>query len=150
MLSSTLAKTSAGILLYRHHPDLQVFLVHPGGPFWAKKDIGVWSIPKGETGPNEDPLTAARREFTEETRYSISGNFVKLSPCQLKSGKMIYAWAVEGNLDPAQLRSNSFVLLGKSYPEVDRGEWFSIGDALVKIHPAQSGFITELAIKLAS
>ncbi|HJZ05012.1 hypothetical protein A2634_01810 [Candidatus Amesbacteria bacterium RIFCSPHIGHO2_01_FULL_48_32] len=145
MPSSTLRKNSAGILLFRHQPDLQIFLVHPGGPFWAKKNMGVWSIPKGEFSPGEDQLQTAKREFFEETGAIISGDFVPLSPVKIQSGKVIYAWSVEGNLDPTQLKSNTFVLFGKSYPEVDRGEWFSLSIAQVKIHPAQAKFLTELS-----
>lgn len=143
MLSSGTQRQSAGILLYRRNPDLQVFLVHPGGPFWAKKDAGVWSIPKGEF-VDEDPLIAAQREFAEETGTSVAGQFTPLSSIRLKSGKVIYAWAVEGDLDPSRLKSNTFILFGKPYPEVDRGEWFTLDIAKIKIHPSQAGFLTQL------
>ena len=120
-------KTSAGILLYRRQPELQVFLVHPGGPFWAKKDLGAWSLPKGELDEGEDPLAAAIREFTEETGFPVDGDFRALSPLRQKNGKIIHAWAVEGDCDPAELRSSPFSMewppkSGKQqeFPEVDR------------------------------
>lgn len=125
--------------------------MHPGGPFWARKDAGAWSIPKGEF-EIEDALAAAQREFKEETGLQISGEFQALSPVTLKSGKVVYAWAVEGDLDASQVRSNFFELewpprSGKrmSVPEVDRGEWFVLQVGLEKINPAQAGFIRELA-----
>src|SRR5215203_2182243 len=99
---------SAGILLFRRKKKIEFFLVHPGGPFWAKKDAGAWSIPKGEYNDDEDPLPAARREFEEETGQPISGKFIALSPFKLKSGKTITAWAVEGNVDETNIRSNLF------------------------------------------
>ena len=125
--------------------------MHPGGPLWAKKDAGAWTIPKGEF-EDEDPLAAARREFKEETGLELSGEFQPLAPVTLKSGKLVFAWAVEGDLDASQVRSNMFDLewpprSGRrmSVPEVDRGEWFSLRAALEKINPAQGGFIRELA-----
>jgi predicted NUDIX family NTP pyrophosphohydrolase len=144
-------KTSAGILLYRRQPELQVFLVHPGGPFWAKKDLGAWSIPKGEIGEGEEPLATAIREFTEETGFTVDGDFRALSPLRQKSGKTIRAWAVEGDCDPALLHSNLFSMewppkSGKQqeFPEVDRGAWFGIDEARTRIIGGQSGFIDEL------
>jgi len=145
-------KKSAGILVYRvRSGEAEVFLVHPGGPFWARKDAGAWSIPKGEF-EIEDALAAAQREFKEETGLEISGAFRALAPVTLKSGKVVYAWAVEGDLDASQVRSNLFELewpprSGKkiNVPEVDRGEWFSLQAGQVKINPAQAGFIRELA-----
>ncbi len=102
-------KQSAGILLYRFLNDqLQVFLVHPGGPFWKNKDLGVWTIPKGEFTVEEAPLAAAIREFHEETGKLLTGNFLELSPIKQKSGKLVYAWAIEGDIKPADLRCNSF------------------------------------------
>ena len=125
--------------------------MHPGGPLWAKKDAGAWTIPKGEF-EDEDPLTAAQREFKEETGLEISGAFQPLQPVTLKSGKLVFAWAVQGDLDAGQVRSNMFDLewpprSGRrmSVPEVDRGEWFSLRAALEKINPAQAEFIRELA-----
>lgn len=141
-------KTSAGLLLYRHGSDgLQVFLVHPGGPFWANKDEGAWSIPKGEFGPDEDPLAAARREFTEETGFVADGSFVPLALITQPSGKVVYAWAVEGDCDPTQLRSNIFTFKGREFPEVDRAGWFSVAEARTKLLPGQVGFLEELARK---
>lgn len=138
-------KTSAGLLLYRHGRDgLEVFLVHPGGPFWAHKDEGSWSIPKGEFGPGEDPLDAARREFTEETSFTASGDFVPLTPLKQPSGKVVHAWAVKGDCDPALVRSNTFVLKGREYPEIDRAAWFGLAEARKKILRGQVGFLDEL------
>lgn len=138
-------KTSAGLLLYRHGRDrLEVFLVHPGGPFWAHKDEGSWSIPKGEFGPGEDPLDAARREFTEETSFTASGDFVPLAPLKQPSGKVVHAWAVKGDGDPALVRSNTFVLKGREYPEIDRAAWFGLAEARKKILRGQVGFLDEL------
>jgi predicted NUDIX family NTP pyrophosphohydrolase len=144
---------SAGILVYRHHEGkLQVFLVHPGGPFWAKKDAGAWSIPKGEFLPDtDDALTAARREFHEETGHDIDGEFRKLKPLTQPGGKIVHAWAVRGDVDVRSVRSNSFSIewpprSGKqqSFPEIDRGEWFTIDDARVKLLRGQTGFLDEL------
>jgi len=144
-------KTSAGILLYRRQPELEVFLVHPGGPFWAKKDLGAWSIPKGELDAGEDPLTAAIREFTEETGFTIDGDCRPLTPLRQKSGKIIHAWAVEGDCDPAELRSSPFSMewppksgRQQEFPEVDRGAWFGTEDARSRIVGGQAGFIDEL------
>jgi predicted NUDIX family NTP pyrophosphohydrolase len=131
-----------------------VLLVHPGGPFWAQKDAGAWSIPKGEF-EDEDPLTAARREFLEETGSAVEGEFVALAPVMQKSGKTIQAWAVEGDLDPLTIRSNTFEMewpprsgRKQSFPEVDRAAWFSIHDAMEKINPAQRALLVELKEKL--
>ena len=150
-----MAKTSAGLLMFRVSSGaLQVLLVHPGGPFWAKKDEGAWSIPKGELAAGEAPLTAARREFEEETGCRAQGPFIPLTPITQRGGKLVQAWAVEGDCDPAQLRSNLFSLewpprSGKrqQFPEVDRAEWFSVPVALRKINPAQRGFVSELATR---
>jgi len=138
-------KTSAGLLLYRHRGGaLEVFLVHPGGPFWARKDDGAWSIPKGEFESDEDPLAAAQREFTEETGFTVAGTFVPLTPLQQRSGKIVHAWAVQGDCDPALLRSNTFTLKGKTYPEVDRAGWFGLDIARQKLLPGQAGFLDQL------
>jgi predicted NUDIX family NTP pyrophosphohydrolase len=144
-------KTSAGILLYRHRDELEVFLVHPGGPFWAKKDLGAWSLPKGETGEGEDLLEAAVREFTEETGFPIAGKFRALQPLRQPGGKTVFAWAVEGDCDPAQLRSNLFSMewppkSGKrqEFPEVDRAAWFRIGEARRRILKGQAPFLDQL------
>ena len=138
-------KTSAGLLLYRdHHGVLEVFLVHPGGPFWVHKDEGAWSIPKGEFTSAEDPLDRARREFTEETSLTATGDFVPLKPLKQPSGKVVHAWAVKGDADPARVRSNSFVFKGREYPEVDRAAWFGLAEARTKILRGQLGFLAEL------
>lgn len=145
-------KNSAGILLYRRRGgDLEVFLVHPGGPFWAKKDLGAWSLPKGELDEGEDPLAAAIREFTEETALPISGEFRPLAPLRQPSGKTIHAWAVEGDCNPEELRSNTFEMewppkSGKrqEFAEVDRAAWFSIGEARVRMIKGQVPFLDEL------
>ncbi len=151
-----ITKKSAGILLYRYNnKDLEVFLVHPGGPFWAKKDIGAWSIPKGEF-TDEDPLAAAKREFMEETGTGLSVlKFIKLTPVKLRSGKIVYAWAAEGNIDAETIKSNLFELewppkSGKyrSIPEVDKGGWFTVDEAKRKINESQSVLIDELAVLL--
>ena len=135
-------KSSAGLLLYRL--PLEVFLVHPGGPFWAHKDEGSWSIPKGEFEAPEDPLAAARREFTEETGFTASGEFKRLTPLKQKSGKIVHAWAVEFDCDPTLVKSNSFVFKGREFPEVDRAGWFTIEEAKQKILPGQAGFLDQL------
>lgn len=118
--------------------------MHPGGPFWANKDDGAWSIPKGEFEPSEDPLAAAHREFTEETGFTVAGDFTPLTPLKQRSGKIVYAWAVQGDCDPSLLRSNTFTLKGKTYPEVDSGGWFGVEAAKRKILPGQAGFLEEL------
>ena len=147
-----MAKRSAGILMYRRREGkLQVFLGHPGGPFWAKKDAGAWTIPKGEIGENEGALAAARREMAEETGFSPEGRFIELPHIRQKAGKLVIAWAVEGDCDPAQLRSNLFPMewpprSGRTadFPEVDRGEWFSLGKAREKILEAQQPLLDAL------
>ncbi|MCJ8208873.1 NUDIX domain-containing protein [Mucilaginibacter sp. RS28] len=145
-------KQSAGILLYRHRDEnLEVFLVHPGGPFFMRKDLGAWSVPKGEFENDEDPLTAAKREFQEETGHAIDGKFVELQSVRLKSGKQIYCWAVEGDIDADTIVSNVFQIelpkgSGKmiSFPEVDRAAWFDIETAKQKANVAQVALITQL------
>ena len=147
-------KFSAGVLLYRRGNDgLGVFLVHPGGPYWQKKDLGAWSIPKGEYKAGEDPLSAAKREFQEETGFEPpTGKWISLSEVKLSSGKVITAWAVEGDCDAAAIRSNAFSMewppkSGKmqEFPEVDRAAWFTLPAANEKIHPAQQEFLVRLA-----
>jgi predicted NUDIX family NTP pyrophosphohydrolase len=145
-------KISAGILLYRRRGDeLEVFLVHPGGPFWAKKDLGAWSLPKGEVEEGEELLEAAVREFGEETGFAVEGEFRPLRPLRQPSGKIIHAWAVEGDCDPAQLRSATFSMewpprSGKQqeFPEVDRGAWFSVAEARRRMVAGQVPFLDEL------
>ena len=144
-----MGKQSAGILLYRKNDaQLQVFLVHPGGPFFKNKDLGSWSVPKGEFLDDEDPLIAAKREFVEETGQSIDGNFIPLNPVTLKSGKVVYAWAVEGDIDDKTIFSNLFEMewppkSGKkqSFPEIDRAAWFDIETAKLKINAGQVGLV---------
>lgn len=147
-----MAKKSAGILVYRFHSDeWQMFLVHPGGPFYAKKDAGCWTIPKGEFEDGEEPLVAAKREFTEETGFELKGEFVALTPFKQKGGKTIYAWAHKNDFDAGSLRSNMFEIKwppgsGRmaSFPEIDRGAWFGITMTLEKILEAQKVMIEEL------
>jgi predicted NUDIX family NTP pyrophosphohydrolase len=145
-------KRSAGILMYRRaRAGVEVLLVHPGGPFWAKRDVGAWSIPKGEYGEGEDALAVARREFEEETGARPRGDFLPLGDLVQPGRKIVTAWALEGDFDPAELKSNRFELewppkSGRkaSFPEVDRAAWFSPTDARRKILPGQSEFITRL------
>jgi predicted NUDIX family NTP pyrophosphohydrolase len=131
---------------------MEIFLVHPGGPYWAKKDQGAWSIPKGEYQEGEEAIAAARREFTEETGFAVEGHLVALTPVRQPSGKVITAWATEGDLDPSQLRSNSFSLewppksgVTREFPEVDRGAWFSLAEARDKLSPGQLPLLQEIA-----
>ena len=145
-------KRSAGILLFRQKgPEPEVLLVHPGGPYWANKDEGAWSIPKGQYETGESPLDAAKREFEEETGLRPEGEFVSLGAFAQSKAKTVEVWAAEGDFDPAKLESNVFSMewppkSGKQqqFPEVDRAEWFSVPVALQKIIPAQRGFVTEL------
>jgi predicted NUDIX family NTP pyrophosphohydrolase len=151
-----MAKRSAGILLYRLSPrGLELLLVHPGGPFWARKDLGAWSIPKGEYVPGEDPLAAARRELEEETGMRVEGDFVPLGELVSPGRKIVTAFALEGDCDPAALRSNTFELewpprsgRRQSFPEVDRAQWFSPEEARRKILAGQSEFIGRLIARL--
>jgi predicted NUDIX family NTP pyrophosphohydrolase len=148
-------KQSAGILLYRKiNKQLQIFLVHPGGPFFKNKDAGVWSIPKGEFLDDEDALVAAKREFEEETGQAIDGDFIALNPVTLKSGKIVHAWAAEGDINHETIFSNLFEMewppkSGKkqSFPEIDRAGWFEAGEAKLKINSAQAGLIEDLLSK---
>jgi predicted NUDIX family NTP pyrophosphohydrolase len=147
-----MAKRSAGILMYRHRgAEPEVLLVHPGGPFWKNKDLGAWSIPKGEYSDPEDPLAVARREFEEETGARPLGRFLPLGELVQPGRKIVTAFALEGEFDPATLQSNTFELewpprSGRtaSFPEVDRAQWFSPTDAGRKILKGQSEFVTRL------
>ena len=147
-----MAKQSAGVLLYRIRQTApEVFLVHPGGPFWAKKDAGAWSIPKGEAAPGEDLLARAQREFTEETSFALAGEFRALAPVRQSGGKTVHAWAIEGDCDAAAITSNTFDLEWpprsgrvRAFPEVDRAQWFGLAAAREKINPSQRGLIDEL------
>jgi predicted NUDIX family NTP pyrophosphohydrolase len=151
-------RQSAGILMFKNvGNNLKFFLVHPGGPFWQNKDAGAWSIPKGEFTSDEKALDAAIREFKEETGILISGDFIELSPVKLKSGKVVHAWAVEGDIDSRDVKCETFISIEwpprsgkyKSVPEVDKGEWFSADEAKIKINPAQVDLINELIRKLS-
>jgi predicted NUDIX family NTP pyrophosphohydrolase len=151
-----MVKHSAGLLLFRRREGPEVFLVHPGGPFWAKKEAGAWSIPKGEFTPPEDPLEAAKREFQEETSLAVEGKFMALTPIKQPSGKIIHAWAVEAECDPMAVRSNTFTLewpphsgRRQEFPEVDRAAWFSLEAARDKIIRGQAPFLDELRQWLA-
>ena len=146
-----MSKKSAGILLYRiRDSKLEVLLAHPGGPLWIKKDAGHWSIPKGEF-IDEEPLEAAKREFYEETGASVSGESIALTPITLKSGKLVYCFAVEGDFDLSKFKSNTFKMEWPPYsgseqehPEIDRVEWFDLEKAKEKLYQAQHSFIDEL------
>jgi len=145
-------KLSAGLVLYRKRgTEIEVFIVHPGGPFWAKKDDGVWSIPKGEYLDGENPLAVATREFAEETGSQVSGSFIELPAAKQPSGKIIRAWAVEGDLDASSIRSNHFSLEWppnsgrmQSFPEVDRALWCSVALARRKLLPGQRVLLDRL------
>ena len=149
-------KQAAGLLLYRvRDSQLEVFLVHPGGPFWAKKDAAAWSIPKGEFDESEEPLGAAQREFTEETGQAVSGPFASLGTLRTSGGKTIHAFAAEADLDPARIVSNTFKMewpprSGRwaEFPEVDRAGWFPLDVAAEKIHRGQAELLTRLAAAL--
>jgi predicted NUDIX family NTP pyrophosphohydrolase len=151
-------KNSAGILLYRlGRSTLEVFLVHPGGPFWRNKDAGAWSIPKGEFDEDENPLEAAKREFQEETGCSVEGEFIELAPLQQPGGKVVYAWAVEGECQAESIKSNTFSLewpprSGKrqEFPEVDKARWFTLEVAKQKVLPGQVGFLHELQRRISA
>jgi len=148
-----MTKKSAGILMYRFREmKLQVFLVHPGGPFWSRKDKAAWSIPKGEFDDLEAPLEAAKREFQEETGMPVTGDFINLGEVKQPGRKIIYVWAVEGDCDPAAIKSNTFEMQWppksgkyKSFPEVDRAGWFSLGEAREKLHKGQVVLVDRLA-----
>ncbi|GAA4753754.1 NUDIX domain-containing protein [Flavisolibacter ginsenosidimutans] len=151
-----MARKSAGLLVYRKKNSvLEVFLIHPGGPFWKGKESGAWSIPKGEFAEDEEPLQAARREFAEETGQEVNGDFVELKTIQQKSGKFVYAWAVEAELNADAVISNTFKMeypykSGKwiTVPEVDKAAWFSVKEAREKINPAQTELLDDLLLKL--
>ena len=149
-------KQSAGLLLFRVVAShLEVLLVHPGGPFWAKKDDGSWSIPKGEFAQTEDPFEAAKREFKEELGSLVTGEAILLKPLRQPSGKIIYAWGVRGDFDPATMKSNTFTMewppksgQKREFPEIDKAGWFPIEVAMRKIVKGQSDFIDQLKEKL--
>lgn len=151
-----MATRSAGILPYRWRDGgIEVLLVHPGGPFWARKDFGAWSVAKGEYVEPEQAFDAALREFQEETGLAPRGSFIELAPLRQPSGKIVSAWAVELDWDPAKLVSNTFELEWpkgsgtlKRFPEADRAEWFAVPEAMQRILPGQRGFVEELARRL--
>ena len=148
--------TSAGILLFRYRDkELELFLVHPGGPFWAKRDAGAWSIPKGLCEADEPALAAARREFGEETGFALDGAFIDLGELRQPSGKIVHAWALAQDVDAAALRSNTFTLewpkgsgVVREYPEVDRGAWFDLAEARDRLLKGQRGFLDRLLERL--
>ena len=145
--------SSAGTLLYRRSArGVEVLLVHPGGPFWARRDLGSWSIPKGEFGADEEPAAAARREFSEELGVELVGQLHPLGEIRQKAGKRVVGFACEGDLDPSTVRSNSFEMEWpprsgrmQSFPEIDRAEWFDLDTARQKIIPGQTPFLDRLA-----
>lgn len=136
-----MGKRSAGLLVYRvRNGEVEVFLAHPGGPFWARRDKGAWTIPKGLSEPDEDPLAAAKREFAEETGVHMEGSFLDLGVFKQPGGKRIAIWAIEGDLDPSRLVSNTFELewpprsgIRRQFPEIDRGAWIAVTEALEMI-----------------
>jgi predicted NUDIX family NTP pyrophosphohydrolase len=147
------AETHGSLICFRRRPDgIEVLLVHPGGPFWAKKDDGAWSIPKGEHGTGEDPLAAAIREFREETGFVPAGPFVELTPVRQAGGKVVRAWAFEGDVDATACRSTVFTMewpprsgRQQTFPEVDRAAWFALPEAARKILKGQAPLMDELA-----
>jgi predicted NUDIX family NTP pyrophosphohydrolase len=153
-----MTRQSAGVLVFRAGAaGLEVLLVHPGGPFWAKKDAGAWSLPKGEAEPGEDLLAAARRELAEETGCTVAGEPLALGSLRQPGGKLVHAWAVRGDFDPAQLRSGTFTLewpprsgRQREFPEVDRAEWFPLAEARTRILRGQLGFLERLERALDS
>ena len=151
------AEISAGLLVYRRKPSLEVLLAHPGGPYWARKDEGAWSIPKGLAEPDDDLLAAARRELAEETGFIADGDFIALAPVKQKSGKVVHAFALEDDFDLAQFASNTFEIewpprsgRRRAFPEVDRIGYFGIEEAMRKILVYQQPFIRELLDKLGA
>ena len=147
-----MAKTSAGLLMYHiQGGTIEVLLVHPGGPFWRKKDEGAWSIPKGEVESGEELLATARREFHEELGLEAAGNFIPLTPIRQKGGKVVHAWAFEGDCDPASIRGNTFTMewppksgRAMEFPEVDEAAFFDLKAARRKINPAQAALLDQL------
>lgn len=150
-------KRSAGILMFRRVRDVpEVFLVHPGGPFWARKDLGAWTIPKGEVEPGEEPAAVARREFEEETGGAVEGELIPLATITQAGGKIVEVWAIEGDFDPVRLQSNTFTMewpprSGRSqeFPEVDRAAWFGLTEAQARLLPSQLPLLDRLAELLA-
>jgi predicted NUDIX family NTP pyrophosphohydrolase len=151
-----MASKSAGILSYKYdNSELRVLLAHPGGPFWAQKDNGAWSIPKGLFEENEEPINAAKREFKEETGFDVEGELIELGALKQPSRKIIYAWAVEQDIDVSKIVSNKFALEWpnhsgniKEFPEIDRCQWFGVAEAKIKIIQGQAAFIDTLIKRL--
>jgi predicted NUDIX family NTP pyrophosphohydrolase len=151
-----MAKISAGLLMYRlRDGELEFLLAHPGGSFWKNKDAAAWTIPKGEIRADEEPLAAARREFEEETGFKPEGDFIALTPIKQRSGKLVHAWAFEGDCDPARVKSNTFKIEWppksgrfETCPEIDRAGFFKLPQAKKKIMPAQFPLLEELEKKL--
>jgi predicted NUDIX family NTP pyrophosphohydrolase len=152
-----MGRKSAGLLMYRRRgTEVEVFLIHPGGPFWARKDDGAWSIPKGEF-TEEEPLAAAQREFQEETGFAPAGDFEPLTPIRQAGGKVVYAWSVEGDCDANAIVSNTFTMewpphsgQQRTFPEVDQAGWFSLPQARDKILKSQQPLLDELERLLTS
>ena len=148
-----MARAAAGLLLFRRKSDgIEVLLVHPGGPLWTRKDDGAWSIPKGEMEAGEAPLRTAQREFEEELGSPVSGEFIPLTQIRQASGKLVHAWAIEADFDPATLKSGTFSMEWpprsghqQHFPEVDRAEWFSLDEARRKINKAQIALLDQLS-----
>lgn len=154
-----MARKSAGLLMFRRRPGgrVEVLLAHPGGPFWARKDEGAWTLPKGEYGESEEPLEAAKREFTEETGFPVTGPFLALGTIKQPGGKTVSAWAFESDCDPRALVSNEFEMewpagsgRKQSFKEVDRAAWFGIHEARTKLLKGQVGFVDTLLQTLAA
>jgi predicted NUDIX family NTP pyrophosphohydrolase len=153
-----MARHSAGLLVYRIRDGaLEVFLAHPGGPFWARRDQGAWTIPKGLCEPNEEPLATARREFLEETGMAVDGEFHALGAFRQPGGKLVSLWAVEGDVDPARLVSNTFEIewpprsgRRREFPEIDRAAWFAVPEALEKVVKGQRPAIERLCALLSN
>jgi predicted NUDIX family NTP pyrophosphohydrolase len=151
-----MAKVSAGLLMYRiSEESLRVLLVHPGGPLWRGRDAGAWTIPKGLPEPGEELLAAARREFAEETAHTPEGDFIPLAKVTQKGGKVVHAWAIEGEFDPRRFKSNTFTMEWPprskrlaEFPEADRAEFFPMETARAKINQAQVAFLDELELHL--
>ena len=149
------AEISAGLLAFRRRDALEVLLAHPGGPFWAKKDDGAWTIPKGLAEPGADLLATARREFTEETNLTTAGDFMVLTPVKHKSGKLVHVWAVSADFDLATFASNTFEIewpprsgRRQSFPEIDRIAYFALPSAMRKIIAYQQPLLRELELRL--
>jgi predicted NUDIX family NTP pyrophosphohydrolase len=151
------SQVSAGLLAFRRNDGIEVLLAHPGGPFWSKKDDGAWTIPKGVSDADADPLSAARREFTEETGFVAEGDMLPLKAVRQRSGKTVMAWAFEADFDLAKFRSNEFEMEWpprsgrlESFPEIDRLAWFGYEAALTKIIAYQKPFLLELGARLTA